>query len=64
MFQHIYKLSDNKWHSYTNKIGWSDCGADMDTLKEDRIIGSGHVECKKDPPKEDCCKICFKFLGI
>lgn len=58
----IYKLSDDKWHLYGDKRGWSNCGADMDTLKEERMIGRGRDECEEDPDVSTVCPKCFKFL--
>lgn len=57
----IYKLADEKWHTYRSGVT-TECGADMNTWKEKRMIGKGRYECEQDPDVSTVCPKCFKFL--
>lgn len=64
MFMHIYKLyrTDDKYHLNMNHDGKTNCGVPFKAVKEDRICGTKGSLNFIDPKKDECCKICFKFL--
>lgn len=70
MFTRIYKLTDDKWHvidwTANKHIPTLRCGIELSygSVVEDRMIGEGSKDCKKDPDRKDCCSVCFDFLSV
>ena len=60
-FMNIYLLEDSLWH--TDKPGKreTDCGKQITSAARKERIG-GQSASIRQPPKEDLCRTCFKFV--
>jgi hypothetical protein len=60
-FMNIYLLLDGKWHTDKPKGNETDCGKlIIPSVRRERI--GGQTATIKQPPKDELCPLCFKFV--